>query len=42
MTVATLQRGFARGSGQEGLGFPLCFYTPGKDVDVYPAGRCQA
>jgi hypothetical protein len=30
--------GFARGSGQEGLGFPLCFYTPGKDVDVYPEG----
>ena len=30
--------GFARGSGQEGLGFPLCFYAPGKDVDVYPEG----
>ncbi|HLG15965.1 MAG TPA: DUF3471 domain-containing protein [Blastocatellia bacterium] len=34
--------GIARGSGQEGLGFPLCFYTPGKDVDVYPEGVAKA
>jgi mono/diheme cytochrome c family protein len=34
--------GFARGSGQEGLGFPLCFYTPGKDVDVWPAGVAKS
>jgi hypothetical protein len=33
--------GFARGSGQEGLGFPLCFYTPGKDVDVYQEGMAK-
>ncbi|HXG66933.1 MAG TPA: DUF3471 domain-containing protein [Blastocatellia bacterium] len=33
--------GFARGSGQEGLGFPLCFYTPGKDVDIWPAGTAK-
>ncbi|HET9528808.1 MAG TPA: hypothetical protein VFQ92_00535, partial [Blastocatellia bacterium] len=33
--------GFARGSGQEGLGFPLCFYTPGKDVDVWPEGTAK-
>ena len=30
--------GIARGSGQEGLGFPLCFYTPGKDTDIWPKG----
>ncbi|PYP87413.1 MAG: thiol-disulfide isomerase [Blastocatellia bacterium AA13] len=30
--------GIARGSGQEGLGFPLCFYTPGKDTDIWPEG----
>jgi hypothetical protein len=30
--------GFAAGSGQEGLGFPLCFYTPGKAFDQWPAG----
>jgi len=34
--------GIARGSGQEGLGFPLCFYTPGKDTDVWPAGVAKA
>ncbi len=34
--------GFARGSGQEGLGFPLCFYTPGKDVDIWPAGTAKS
>ncbi len=34
--------GLARGSGQEGLGFPLCFYTPGKDVDVWPAGVAKS
>jgi hypothetical protein len=33
--------GFARGSGQEGLGLPLCFYTPGKDVDVWPEGTAK-
>jgi hypothetical protein len=33
--------GFARGSGQEGFGFPLCFYTPGKDVDVWPEGTAK-
>jgi len=33
--------GFARGSGQEGLGFPLCFYTPGKDTDIWPAGAAK-
>jgi len=33
--------GFARGSGQEGLGFPLCFYTPGKDLDIFPAGTAK-
>src|SRR6185503_2703361 len=33
--------GFARGSGQEGLGFPLCFYAPGKDVDVYQEGMAK-
>ena len=32
---------FARGSGQEGLGFPLCFYTPGKDIDSYPEGTAK-
>ena len=34
--------GLARGSGQEGLGFPLCFYTPGKDVDIWPAGVAKS
>jgi mono/diheme cytochrome c family protein len=34
--------GFARGSGQEGLGFPLCFYTPGKDLDIFPDGMAKA
>jgi uncharacterized protein DUF3471/copper type II ascorbate-dependent monooxygenase-like protein len=34
--------GFARGSGQEGLGFPLCFYTPGKDTDVFPPGTAKS
>ncbi len=34
-------RGFARGSGQEGLGLPLCFYTPGKDMDVFPPGTAK-
>ncbi|MEK6324225.1 MAG: c-type cytochrome [Acidobacteriota bacterium] len=34
--------GFARGSGQEGLGFPLCFYTPGKDMDVFPPGTAKS
>jgi hypothetical protein len=34
--------GMARGSGQEGLGFPLCFYAPGKDTDVWPAGVAKA
>ena len=33
--------GFARGSGQEGLGLPLCFYTPGKDVDIWPEGTAK-
>jgi len=33
--------GFARGSGQEGLGLPLCFYTPGKDVDIWPDGTAK-
>jgi mono/diheme cytochrome c family protein len=33
--------GLARGSGQEGLGIPLCFYTPGKDLDIYPAGTAK-
>jgi hypothetical protein len=33
--------GFARGSGQE-IGFPLCFYTPGKDVDSWPEGYAKA
>lgn len=33
--------GFARGSGQEGLGFPLCFYTPGKSTDVWPTGTAK-
>ncbi len=33
--------GFARGSGQEGLGLPLCFYTPGKDTDVFPPGTAK-
>jgi len=33
--------GFARGSGQEGLGLPLCFYTPGKDMDVFPPGTAK-
>ena len=32
----------ARGSGQEGLGFPLCFYTPGKDTDIWPVGVAKA
>jgi hypothetical protein len=32
---------FARGSGQEGLGFPLCFYTPGKDIDAWPEGTAK-
>jgi mono/diheme cytochrome c family protein len=34
--------GFARGSGQEGLGLPLCFYTPGKDLDIFPDGMAKA
>jgi mono/diheme cytochrome c family protein len=34
--------GFARGSGQEGLGLPLCFYTPGKDLDIFPAGTAKS
>ena len=34
--------GIARGSGQEGLGLPLCFYTPGKDVDIFPAGTAKS
>ena len=34
--------GLARGSGQEGLGFPLCFYTPGKDMDVFPPGTAKS
>jgi mono/diheme cytochrome c family protein len=34
--------GIARGSGQEGLGFPLCFYTPGKDLDVFPPGTAKS
>jgi uncharacterized protein DUF3471/copper type II ascorbate-dependent monooxygenase-like protein len=34
--------GMARGSGQEGLGLPLCFYAPGKDTDVWPAGVAKA
>jgi hypothetical protein len=34
--------GFARGSGQEGLGFPLCFYTPGKDLDIFPPGTAKS
>jgi len=34
--------GVARGSGQEGLGFPLCFYAPGKDTDIWPAGVAKA
>ncbi len=34
--------GLARGSGQEGLGFPLCFYTPGKDTDVWPQGIAKS
>ena len=33
--------GIARGSGQEGLGFPLSFYTPGKDVDSWPEGTAK-
>jgi mono/diheme cytochrome c family protein len=33
--------GLARGSGQEGLGLPLCFYTPGKDMDVFPPGTAK-
>jgi len=33
--------GIARGSGQEGLGFPLCFYTPGKDLDIFPQGTAK-
>ena len=33
--------GVARGSGQEGLGLPLCFYTPGKDMDVFPPGTAK-
>ena len=33
--------GIARGSGQEGLGLPLCFYTPGKDMDVFPPGTAK-
>ena len=33
--------GIARGSGQEGLGLPLCFYTPGKDTDVFPPGTAK-
>ena len=34
--------GLARGSGQEGLGFPLCFYTPGKDMDIFPSGIAKS
>jgi hypothetical protein len=34
--------GMARGSGQEGLGFPLCFYAPGKDTDIWPANVAKA
>jgi Domain of unknown function (DUF3471)/Copper type II ascorbate-dependent monooxygenase, C-terminal domain len=34
--------GFARGSGQEGLGLPLCFYTPGKDLDIFPPGTAKS
>ena len=34
--------GIALGSGQEGLGFPLCFYTPGKDMDVFPEGTAKS
>jgi hypothetical protein len=34
--------GIARGSGQEGLGLPLCFYTPGKDLDVFPPGTAKS
>ncbi|HEU4389626.1 MAG TPA: DUF3471 domain-containing protein [Blastocatellia bacterium] len=33
-------RGLARGSGQE-LGYPLCFYTPGKDSDIWPDGTAK-
>ena len=32
--------GLARGSGIE-LGLPLCFYTPGKDTDIFPAGTAK-
>src|SRR5262249_51495561 len=30
--------GFARGSGQETIGPLLGFYSPGKDIDLFPAG----
>jgi len=33
--------GFARGSGEEGLGLLLGFYAPGKDVDAWPAGTAK-
>src|ERR1700733_6255840 len=33
--------GFARGSGQETLGPVLGFYSPGKDVDVFPDGMAK-
>jgi hypothetical protein len=34
--------GIARGSGLESLGFPLCFYAPGKDVDLWPEGTAKS
>ena len=34
--------GIARGSGQEGLGLPMCFYTPGKDLDIFPPGTAKS
>jgi hypothetical protein len=33
--------GFARGSGQETLGPVLGFYSPGKDVDIFPDGMAK-
>jgi hypothetical protein len=33
--------GFARGSGEEGLGLLLGFYAPGKDTDTWPAGTAK-
>jgi hypothetical protein len=34
--------GFARTGAQPRLGFPLCFYAPGKDTDIWPANVGKA